>query len=215
MNKASLFLLAALALQGCTITRSDSLIAFTPVPLKRAAVADEIDGAAVRQVSVIDSRRDGYSGRPITDGRILLNKRNGYGRKMEGVYAAARPLAEYAKASLEDSLVRLGVARQQHARYEIQVILHEVDDPHYERGFFQSPANYLTLAATVAVMETASQKELWRQTILARTELTFQGVFGGADDYARALPSLMNDLVVRCVTAPGFAEALRNGEVRT
>lgn len=202
-------------LSGCAMTRSESNIEYKPKSLESLSASNSLRGAAIGQVIVVDARRDPITRGPVTDGRVILNKRNGYGARTEGVYAAEKPLGQYVRDSFDESLAKVGVTKDKLSPLEIEVVLDGVDDPSFERGFFQAPALFLTISARVSVKDTSTGKQVWRQPILARSELTLKGLFFDADDVVRGLPGVIHDLVSRCIASPGFASALRAAESKT
>lgn len=197
------------------MTRSESSIEYKPKSLESPSASNNLRGAAIGQVIVVDARRDPITRGPVTDGRVILNKRNGYGARTEGVYAAEKPLGQYVRDSFDESLAKAGVTKDKLSPFEIEVVLDAVDDPSFERGFFQAPALFLTISARVSVKDTSTGKQVWRQPILARSELTLKGLFFDADDVVRGLPGVIHDLVSRCIASPGFASALRAAESKT
>ncbi len=199
----------ATCLVGCALTRSDGKFEYRPELVQLEALSGSLAGTSVRSVVVTDMRKDIFTRKTLDDQRILVNKRNNHGAKMEGVFAVDHPLSEYVAQAFDAALSQAHVSKSLTSPLELQVRLDILDDPVIERGFFKTKWG-LALVANITLFNRQTGKEVWHQPYIGRAELRQLGLLPAIDDYTSSLPVTLNDLAAQCLSTPAFQIALRS-----
>ncbi|WP_056671357.1 hypothetical protein [Rhizobacter sp. Root1221] len=199
-----------MCLSGCTLMRTDARLDYRPDAQVVPEVAEQLNGVSLRGVVVTDARKEAFApNKRIEDPRVLLNKRNGHGHKMEGVYALDKPLADYVAQAFDAALLKAGVTRSAASPLELRVRLDILDDTVVRRGWTKSRTD-LVLVAYVEVFNIDGGNEVWHKRYVGRAQIKHQGmVFVGIDDYVVTLPGTLNNLAAQCLATPEFRAAVK------
>jgi hypothetical protein len=197
-------------LSGCVTSREVAKVPFVPIanPITNEPVGRE--GVRLGSVSVRDERRNSGPRKETLDATKLVNQRSADRLEADGSYALERPLAEDVSQSFDAGLRRRGITLDPAAPDILQVSILRVEDRvECCTGLLQTYVIKLSVEVDATLYDNAAQRVLWTKRVRAIGDVTAKGLYFSADDYMRALPGILDDLVGRVVSEKGFLEALK------
>lgn len=181
--------LTSCVLTGCAFTKTPSQVTFAPglsAPLRDAK-------AALRLAEVKDSRA-------ISDNRVLVQKRNAYG-KTTGAYVAQMPVADLFRDGLHSAFQTnaFRVAKENNA-YDLKADIQEFD---YDiiGGFWTATVNP-KFQVRFELFETSTGNSVWRDTMTGRSQ--HKTAWGDAAFVARTFSTTADDVVRQLIADKSF-----------
>jgi hypothetical protein len=206
----ALAIAVALSLTGCVTSREVAKVPFVPVTAPAIGSALGLHNVRIGSVSVLDQRLNSGPGNTTLDAAKLVNQRDTYGITADGVYALEKPLAEYVTQAFEAGLQRRGVALDPGAPVSLEVRVLKVDDSiSCCSGLLQTAVMKLSIDAEATLYDTSAKHALSKKRVLATGDVKAKGLYFAADDYMRALPGILDDLVETLASDPAFQESLK------
>ena len=206
MNYALLLLPLICAINGCTLTHTESAFSYNSAMAPHSVGA--LDRTQFHSITVADYRYDPVTRRRIDDPRVLVHKRDQYKQQVGGEYAVERPLGDYVAEAFTASLVKSSSKLSPHSPVAIRIEIRSLDDPITKRGVLSRDKMLLVMKADVVVIDRNKQIELWRNAFTGQADLAYSGIFFSMDDILRALPNTIDDVILQCISSAGFKAAL-------
>ncbi len=195
------------ALVGCA-TRTEVIVDYHPESISLPESALGLAGTAFRQVKVVDGRIDRFTNEPLSDPKVLLNKRDAHQRMLASVFATDRPLSEYVQRSFEEALLQASVTTSSSAPLELLIKIEQLSDPRISRSLLQTDY-FVEMGITASLINSTTGKVTWSELFIGRAKIDLSGTFNMGPYYARTLPSTVAAVVKQCLASTSFVRAAR------